>query len=87
MAVKKNDTGRYIKKIGYLDLRAKDQFVRGTATGKFGRDKVGGTELNLYHEKKKVGGPYKNVAEASNAAIKIMGEKYCEIYNLPKYVY
>lgn len=82
MAVKKNDKGRYLRKVGYLDIRAKDEFKRGVAVGKFGKDPVNNTQINLYHAKEKVGGPFKNIELAIEEAKKIMGEKYCKIYNL-----
>jgi hypothetical protein len=74
--------GRYITKIGFLDVRAIDTTEKGTNRGKFSRPRVSGTELIIYHGKKVIARGLKSMDEVISKSKEHMGTKYCEIYNL-----
>jgi len=79
---RKNQKGRYIKKVGHLDIRAKDSHTRGKSRGKFSKDPVSGTELVIYHAKKQLEGGFKSISEAEAKCKELLGKEYCETYNL-----
>ena len=72
-----SNKGRYITKVGHLDIRATDTHDKG---GK--RSKVTGTDLSIHHSKKTLERGLKSIEEATEKCKEIMGKKYCETYNL-----
>jgi hypothetical protein len=77
-----NTKGRYIRKVGYLDIRAKDTHKRGEARGKWAKEPVGSTELVIYHSKKQLVNGLKNIEEAVAKCKELMGPEKCKLYNL-----
>jgi hypothetical protein len=49
---KGSDRGRYICKVGFYDIYAKDSMVKSKERGD--KKQVGGTEYNVYHAKRLV---------------------------------
>lgn len=80
--VKKNNKGRIIKKVGYLEIRAKDTYKSGSKRGKYSKPEVASTELIIYHGKKNVASGFKSVEEAVEKSKEILGEKGCQNYNI-----
>ena len=82
MATKSGNKGRYICKVGYLDVYAKDTFKPKKDTKyKFTKADVKSTVYNVLHAKKLVKGNFNTKDEAINEAISQMGEK-AKIYGL-----
>jgi len=82
MATKSKNKGRYICKVGYLDVYAKDTFKPKKDTKyKFTKADVKSTVYNVLHAKKLVKGNFNTKDEAINEAISQMGEK-AKIYGL-----
>ncbi len=76
MATKSGNKGRYICKVGYLDVYAKDTFKPKKDTKyKFTKADVKSTVYNVLHAKKLVKGNFKTKDEAINEAVVQMGEK------------
>jgi len=76
MATKSKNKGRYICKVGYLDVYAKDTFKPKKDTKyKFTKADVKSTVYNVLHAKKLVKGNFNTKDEAINEAISQMGEK------------
>ena len=76
MATKSGNKGRYICKVGYLDVYAKDTFKPKKDTKyKFTKADVKSTVYNVLHSKKLVKGNFKTKDEAINEAVVQMGEK------------
>jgi len=66
MATKSGNKGRYICKVGYLDVYAKDTYKPAD---------VKATVYNVLHAKRLVKGNFKTKDEAVNEAIAQMGDK------------
>jgi len=82
MATKSKNKGRYICKVGYLDVYAKDTFKPKKDTKyQFTKADVKSTVYNVLHAKKLVKGNFNTKDEAINEAISQMGEK-AKIYGL-----
>ncbi len=76
MATKSGNKGRYICKVGYLDVYAKDTFKpKKESKYKFVKADVKATVYNVLHAKRLVKGNFKTKDEAVNEAIAQMGEK------------
>ena len=55
MATKGNSKGRYVTKIGFYDIYAKDSYrPKKDGAKKQAKPEVSGTEFNIYHSKKLV---------------------------------
>lgn len=82
MGTKAGQKGRYICKVGYLDVYAKDSYKPKKDTKyKFTKADVKSTVYNILHAKKLVKGNFKTKDEAINEAIVQMGNK-AKIYGL-----
>jgi hypothetical protein len=82
MATKSGSKGRYICKVGYLDIYAKDNLKPKKDTKyKFTKADVKSTVYNVLHSKKLVKGNFNTKDEAINEAIVQMGDK-AKIYGL-----
>lgn len=76
MATKSGNKGRYICKIGYLDVYAKDSFKpKKESKYKFVKPDVKSTVYNVLHAKKLVKGNFKTKEEAVQNAIELLGTK------------
>jgi len=76
MATKSGNKGRYITKIGYLDVYAKDTFKpKKESKYKFIKPDVKSTVYNVLHAKKLVKGNFKTKDEAVQEAITLLGHK------------
>jgi hypothetical protein len=78
MATKSGLKGRYICKVGFYDIYAKDSMKKD---GK-GKNVVGSTEYLIYHAKKVIEGGFKTKDSAVSKSLILLGNKYREIYNL-----
>jgi hypothetical protein len=82
MATKSGNKGRYICKVGYLDIYAKDSLKPKKETKyKFVKADVKSTVYNILHAKKIVKGNFNTKDEAVNEAIAQMGDK-AKLYGL-----
>ena len=76
MGTKSGNKGRYICKIGYLDVYAKDSFKpKKESKYKFVKPDVKSTVYNVLHAKKLVKGNFKTKEEAVQNAIELLGTK------------
>jgi hypothetical protein len=83
MATKSGQKGRYICKVGHLDVYAKDTYKpKKDSKYKYLKPNVASTVYNLYHSKKLVEKGLKTKDEAITKALEVLGEKYRAIYNL-----
>ena len=67
--------GRYVKKVGYMDIRQKitqPTKVKNRATGEF-ETKSGSVDIRLYHAKKLIEAGFKSHAEAEAKAKELQG--------------
>jgi len=78
MATKSGGKGRYICKVGFYDVYAKDT----VKTGANGKTNVTATEYVVYHSKKIVGKGLKTKDEAVAKSMELLGDKYRAIYSL-----
>jgi hypothetical protein len=78
MATKSGTRGRYITKVGFYDIYAKDT----TKPGKGGQLMVTATEYLVYHSKKVVEKGLKTKDLAVSKAIELLGDKYRAVYSL-----
>lgn len=82
MGTKSGNKGRYICKVGYLDIYAKDSLKpKKDSKYKFVKADVKSTVYNVLHAKKMVKGNFNTKNEAVAFAIESMGEK-ASIYGL-----
>ena len=82
MGTKAGQKGRYICKVGYLDVYAKDAHKPKKASRyKFTIADVKSTAYQILHGKKVVKGDLKTKDDAVNEAITLMGDK-AKIYGL-----
>lgn len=72
--------GRYICKVGHLDIYAKDTMRKKQSRGNL--QEVASTAYNIYHSKKLVKNNLKTKDEAIKESINQLGDKYCNIYGL-----
>jgi len=83
MATKSGRKGRYICKVGFYDVYAKDTYKpKKESKYKFIKPDVKSTVYNIHHSKKMVGKDFKTKEEAILQAKELLGDKYREIYNL-----
>ncbi len=76
MGTKSGNKGRYICKVGYLDVYAKDTFKpKKDSKYKFAKADVKSTVYNVLHGKKQVVGNFKTKDEAVANAIEALGNK------------
>lgn len=76
MGTKTGNRGRYICKVGYLDIYAKDSFKpKKTSRYKFTKADTKETVYNILHAKKPVKGNFKTKDEAIQHAIEALGDK------------
>ena len=82
MATKSGHKGRYICKVGYLDVYAKDTYKKKKESKyKFLKPDVASTVYNVLHAKKFIKGDFKTKDQAVTEAIKLLGDK-AKIYGL-----
>jgi hypothetical protein len=78
MATKSGTKGRYICKVGFYDVYAKDSMKKGSN----GKEMVGSTEYLVYHSKKVVEKGFKTKHLAVAKATDLLGDKYRGVYGL-----
>lgn len=82
MATKSGNKGRYICKVGFYDIYAKDTYKpKKESKYKFAKADVKSTVYNVLHAKKLVKGNLNTKNEAVNEAITLLGNK-ASIYGL-----
>ena len=76
MATKSGNKGRYICKVGYLDIYAKDSLKpKKESRNNFSKGEVKSTVYNILHGKKLTTANLKTKDEAVAKAIELMGDK------------
>lgn len=76
MGSKTGNKGRYITKVGYLDVYAKDNFKpKKESKYNFKIPDVKSTVYNVLHAKRLVKGDFKTKEEAVQNAIELLGNK------------
>jgi hypothetical protein len=78
MATKSGGRGRYITKVGFYDIYAKDT----VKAGKGGKEMVTATEYLVYHSKKVAAKGLGTKMLAVDKALELLGDKYRAIYSL-----
>ena len=74
---KSEKIGSYVRKVGYFDIRQKIVQPKKKKNFKGQWESTGGSvEINLYHGKNKIGGPYKSHQKAEEAAKVLISENY-----------
>ena len=80
---KSEKIGSYVKKVGYFDIRQKITQPRKKKNHRGEWETLGGSvEINLFHGKNKIGGPYKSHSEAAVEAGILLDKKFK--YTKPK---
>ena len=82
MATKSGQKGRYITKVGFYDIYAKDTYKKTKLRGKNAQPQVESTVYNLYHGKKLSETNLKTKELAVEKAKELLGEKFREVYSL-----
>jgi len=82
MATKSGQKGRYICKVGFYDIYAKDSYKKDSNRGKFSKPQVASTEHVIYHGKKLVEKGLKTKDAAIEKAKDLLGETFKEVYNI-----
>ena len=76
MGTKSGNKGRYITKVGYLDVYAKDSYKpKKESKFKFAKPDVKATVYNVIHAKKLIKGNFNTKEEAIQNAIELLGDK------------
>jgi hypothetical protein len=76
MATKSGLKGRYICKVGFYDVYAKDTYKpKKTTKFKYAKPDVASTVYNIYHAKKLVEKGFKTKDEAVSKSKELLGEK------------
>lgn len=76
MATKSGRKGRYICKVGYLDVYAKDTLKpKKDSKFKFNKADVASTVYDIYHSKKLIDKGHKTKDVAVQRAIELLGDK------------
>jgi hypothetical protein len=76
MGTKSGNKGRYICKVGYLDVYAKDSYKpKKESKYNFVKPDIKSTVYNVLHAKKLVKGNFKTKDEAVQNAIELLGDK------------
>jgi hypothetical protein len=83
MATKTGNKGRYICKVGFYDIYAKDSFKpKKTSKYNYAKADVASTEYNLVHAKKVVEKGFKTKDLAVSKAKELLGENFRQVYNI-----
>ena len=82
MATKSGQKGRYICKVGFYDIYAKDTYKKGSERGKFSKPQVASTDHVIYHGKKLVENGLKSKEVAVEKCKELLGETFKEVYNI-----
>jgi hypothetical protein len=82
MATKSGQRGRYITKVGFYDIYAKDTLKKGQLRGKHAKPQVESTVYNIYHAKKLVESGFKTKDLAIEKVKELLGETFREVYSL-----
>jgi hypothetical protein len=82
MATKSGQKGRYITKVGFYDIYAKDTHRRDSVRGKHGKPQVASTDHVIYHGKKLVEKGFKTKNDAIEKCKELLGEVFREVYNI-----
>ena len=83
MATKSGNKGRYITKVGFYDIYAKDTHKpKKDSKYKFAKPAVASTVYNIIHAKKLVEKGFKTKDEAVNKAKELLGENFRQVYNI-----
>jgi hypothetical protein len=78
-----NQKGRYMCKIGFYDIYAKDTHkAKQDSKQKWGVGELVSTDYVVYHSKKLVSKGNKTKNSAIEKALELLGTKYKEIYSL-----
>jgi len=76
MGTKSGKNGRYICKVGYFDIYAKDSHKpKKDSKYKFSKAEVKSTVYNVLHAKKLIQGNFKTKDDAVKNAIELLGDK------------
>lgn len=78
MSTKSGTKGRYICKVGFYDIYAKDSMKKDAK----GKEVVGSTDYMVYHSKKMVEKNLKTKDLAVAKATDLLGDKYRGVYGL-----
>ena len=81
MATKSRSKGRYISKVGFYDVRAKDIIVK-VGGRESNKTKVSNTTYSVFHAKNEVSAGHKSKGDAVTKATELLGDKFCEVYNI-----
>ena len=80
---KSEKIGSYVKKVGYFDIRQKITQPRKKKNHRGEWETLGGSvEINLFHGKNKIGGPYKSHNAAEEEGKQLLAKKFK--YTKPK---
>ena len=80
---KPNQKGRYLCKIGFYDIYAKDTHkAKQNTKEKWGLGELVSTDYVVYHSKKLVSKGNNTKNSAIEKALELLGTKYKEIYSL-----
>jgi len=80
---KSDKLGKYVRKVGYFDIRQKITQPKRKKNFKGEYEIIGGSvEILLYHGKNKIGGPYKSHHDAEVEAKELLSKKFK--YTKPK---
>ncbi len=83
MATKSGNKGRYITKVGFYDIYAKDSFKpKKDSRFKYTKPDVASTEYTIVHAKKVVEKGFKTKDLAVSKAKELLGGKYSQVYNI-----
>jgi len=83
MATKSGNKGRYITKVGFYDIYAKDVHrPKRDSKHKYDKPAVASTEYLVVHAKKVVEKGFKTKDLAVSKAKDLLGDKFREIYNI-----
>jgi len=83
MATKSGNKGRYITKVGFYDIYAKDTHkAKRESKHKYAKPDVSSTEYLVVHAKKVVEKGLKTKDLAVSKAKDLLGNKFREIYNI-----
>lgn len=83
MATKSGNKGRYITKVGYFDIYAKDAFkAKKASKNNFTKPDVSSTDYQILHAKKVVEKGFKTKDLAVIRAKELLGDTFKEVYNI-----
>lgn len=83
MATKSGNKGRYICKVGFYDIYAKDNYKpKRDSKYKYAKPDVASTDYTIVHAKKLIEKGFKTKDLAVNRAKELLGETFREVYNI-----